>query len=453
MCACSAVQILYHATIRTPAPLLALVLLGVGPVRAEGPVSLVERLSPGAVYHVSSRSDMAGTLTPPATKEMPRPKPVRVNGDGAAEYDERVLALGTDGLVQKTIRNCQRLEIQRSVAEQPQQNVLRKEVRRLVVLRDKLTKAPFSPDGALTWSEIDLVRTDLFTPLLAGLLPTRPVNVQEKWAPATTAVQELTGMARIESSTLECTLAQVSTQGTRRLARVNFSGAVQGLSEIGPTRQQLEGYLLFDLDTSALTFLSLRGTHSLLDGDQKEIGRMEGRYALSREVKRSCPELADDALRGLAMDPTPENTRLLYDNPDLGIRFLHSRHWKVSGVRGSQITLDTPEGHGLLITVEPDSRTPTAVQFLTESRDYLLSQKARILQQEAPQQVRAAPPLDRFALDVEMAGKPAWLDYYVTRQPQGGALLAARLLPRDLATVRQEIDQLARSVVITRNLK
>jgi hypothetical protein len=355
--------------------------------------------------------------------------------------------------VQKTLRICQRFEIQRSVAEQPQQNVLRPEVKRLVVLRDKQAKAPFSPDGPLTWSEIDLVRTEIFTPLLAGLLPARTVREQDRWSPSTAALQELTGMVQIESATLECTFSQVTRQGSRTVARVTFSGTVQGNSEVGSTRQQLDGYFLFDLDSNHVAFLSLRGAHSLLDENKREVGRMEGRFVLTREVKPAAGELADDVLRGLALEPTSENTRLLYDNPDLGVRFLHSRRWKVNGVRGTQITLDTPEGNGLLVTVEPDSRMPTAAQFLAESRDFLTGQKARILETYPPQQVRANPSLERFVLEAEMGGKRLWLDYHLLRTAQGGALLAARLLPGDLPAVRQEIEQIARSVTITRKIE
>jgi hypothetical protein len=52
-----------------------------------------------------------------------------------------------------------------------------------------------------------------------------------------------------------------------------------------------------------------------------------------------------------------------------------------------------------------------------------------------------------------MGGQKFWMDYYVTRQAGGGATLAARLPPRELATVRKEVAQLARSVVITRKIE
>jgi hypothetical protein len=45
------------------------------------------------------------------------------------------------------------------------------------------------------------------------------------------------------------------------------------------------------------------------------------------------------------------------------------------------------------------------------------------------------------------------LDYFVVRQASGGATLAARLLPADQATMRKEVEAIARSVRVTKTIK
>ena len=42
------------------------------------------------------------------------------------------------------------------------------------------------------------------------------------------------------------------------------------------------------------------------------------------------------------------------------------------------------------------------------------------------------------------------MDYYVTRQNNGGATLAARLPPNDLAAMQKEVERIALSVAVTR---
>lgn len=426
----------------------------VATTRAEEPVRLVEAFPAGYSYHVSSRVELSGSVTLPAEKDKPVPKPLTVTGESAIEYDERVLTLDKEGAPQKTIRIYRRLDFQRKVGDQPQENTLRPTVRRLVLLRNKNTEVPFSPDGPLTWNEIDLVRTDVFTPALAGLLPGKPVKSGDRWTASAEAVQELTDLERVEGGSLECKLEQIAALEGRRYARVALSGTVRGMNEDGPNRQQLEGYYFFDLETNHLSYLYLKGIHSMLDKDGKELGRMEGRFVLTRQANHRGKDLSDEALRGVALEPTPDNTLLLFDNADLGVRFLHPRRWRASVLQNRQVALDGADGSGLLLTLEALARVPTGAQFLVESRQYLQQQKAKELRAVPPHRVQAAPKeLEHFALEIENGGQRVLMDYYVARQADGGATIAARLLPTDLAALQKEVEGIARSVTITSKQK
>jgi hypothetical protein len=417
--------------------------------RAEETVLLAERFASGTQYHVSVRVDLAGTLSLPAEKGKPAPRPVVLSGDSALEYDERVLSLDKDGAVQKTARLCRRTDFRRTIGGQLQETNLRAAVRRLVILRRDNTEVPFSPDGPLTWGEIDLIRTDVFTPALAGLLTDRPVRPGDHWVATEGAVRELTDMERIDEGKVECRLEQVTVAEGKRRARVSLSGTVRGLNEDGPNRQLLEGYFYFDLESNRLSYLYLKGAHTLLDKDGREVGRVDGRFVMTRQPATNCPELSDDGLRGVAVEPDADNTRLLYDNPDLGVRFLYPRRWRVSIVRGTQVTLDGADGSGLLLTVDPPGRSPAGAQFLAESRDWLVKQRARLTREDPVRQLRADPALESFGLEAELGGQKFLMDYYVTRQLAGGATLAARLLPGDQAATRREAEKLARSITLT----
>jgi len=421
-----------------------LALLSPTAAAAADPVTLQERFTPGYQYQVRMRTDLTGTLTPPATKDKPNPKQLELRGDSAFEYGERILAV-EQGQVAKSVRYYQRMELKRTVADKPQENKLRPTVRRLIVLRNKALKAPFSPDGPLLWSEIDLMRADVFTPALAGLLPLRAVQVGDTWSATNPALVELTGMDRIEEGQVECKLEEVGRQ-----VRVAFTGTVKGSTEDGPNRHHLQGYYLFDQGSSHLAYLYLKGVQSLLDSSGKEVGRNEGRFVLQRSLQVPCPEISEEGLRGLTLEPNAENTQLLYDNPTLGVRFSYPRRWWPSSVRGQQVMLDSADGHGVMLTVEPLDRVPTGAQFLTESRKWLQDQKAKLLRIDQPAAVAGVPGMEHFALEAEMGGQKFLMDYHVIRQANGGATLAARLLPADQDSARKEVERIARSLVITR---
>src|SRR5204862_4039693 len=133
----------------------------------------------------------------------------------------------------------------------------------------------------------------------------------------------------------------------------------------------------------------------------------------------------DTALRGLSLEPNADNTLLLYDNPELGVRFLYPRRWRVELVRGRQVTLGEAKGgagNGLLLTVEPPANVPTVAAFLAENQAYLTAEKAKVLGGDRPRR-RSGPPdeLDEFGLDVEMAGRRARWECYGVRRRCGGA--------------------------------
>ncbi|MBY0523180.1 MAG: hypothetical protein K2R98_07265 [Gemmataceae bacterium] len=416
---------------------------------AQEPVKLREQFPVGYQYHVSSRVEINGSLTLPPQKDKPASKPLTVTGTSAIEYDERILA-AADGQAQKTLRIYRKMNFDRKVGDQPQQSALRPAVRRLVLIRHKNAEVPFSPDGPLLWGEIDLIRVDVFTPALLGLLPDKPVRVGDRWTASNAAVEELTDMDKIDEGRLECRLEELTTLAGRRHARISLLGSVRGLNEDGPNRQQVDGYFYFDLESNHLSYLTFKGVHALLDKDGKESGRIEGRFVLTRQAHTRSPDLSDEVVKALVVEPNADNTQLLYENPDLGVRFLYPRRWRIGGVSGRQVTLEEPGGNGLLLTLDPLARVPTIGQFLIETRDFFQKQKAKVLRTEDPRRIQAAPQeVETFALEIEMGSQKATMDYYVFRQAQGGGTVAARLLPTDLAATRKDVERMVRSVTIT----
>jgi hypothetical protein len=439
-----------HCRCFSIAPLL---LLGLLPLvaRAEDPIRLREEFPTGYQYHVSTRSDLTGSVTLPAEKDKPAGKPLNISGDSVIEYDERVLTVDKEGQVQKTARVYRKLEFQRKLGDQPQQSSLRPEVHKLVLLRYKNQKGPYSPDGPLTWGEIDLVRTDVFTPSLVGMLPEKAVQVDDRWKASTAALQELSGMEKIDEGEVECRLEQFISLERRRHVRIGFAGTIRGVNDDGPTKQQLSGYFYFDLESNHLSYLFLKGVHILLDPDGKEVGRMEGRFTLTRQANQRCKDLNDEALRSWSLEPNAENTLLLYDNLDLGLRFLYPRRWRVAGGQGRQVALAGADGSGILLTVDAPENVPTPKQYLKESRDFLQGQKAKVLSFDEPRRVQDAPrEVDHFNLDVELGKERVLMAYYVARQSKGGVTVAARLPSNDLAALRKEVEGIARSLMITK---
>jgi hypothetical protein len=432
---------------------LFLGLLAAGRAPADETVRLKELFPADYQYHVSTRVTLSGQLTLPPPEKDKKPVTLTVKGSSTIEYDERVLD-SKDDAVGRTVRVYRQMDFDRKVGDQAQTSTLRPEVRRLVLLREKNFKGPFCPEGPLTPSEIDLIRTDVFTPALAGLLPDGAVKPGDRWTAQAVAVRELTDLDGLEGK-VECKLSDVRTLRGRRCAYVTLSGTVKGTNEDGPSEHKLDGSFYFDLESNQLTYLSLHGVHGLLDKDGKEVGRIEGQFTLTRETNSAVKELSAAALKGLELTPTADNTLLLYDNAELGLRFVYPRRWRVAGGVGRQVRLDGADGSGLQITLDPPAKAPTGKDFLAESRDYFTSQKAKVFRADEPTRVRGgAGELEHFTIDVEVKGDRVLMDYYVAKQDNGGATLAARLLPgKELDVVQKEVERIAKSVTVTKAIK
>ena len=356
------------------------------------PIRMKETFFAGGQYHVAIREEAAGELRLPAEGDKPPPPPLKVRGRGAQEYDERILDAGTESYpAPRALRIYRRVEIERTVGDQPQESTIRPAVRRLVILRNGHREVPFSPDGPMTWGEVHLVSKDVFTPALsAALLPDRPVSPGDRWTARPVAAQELTDLEQIDGN-LDCRFVEVTSINGRRLARVTFAGTVRGVSEDGPSRQQLDGFYYFDLESSHLSYLSLRGVHSLLDKTGQEAGRVEGRFTLTRQAHARSPELADEAIRGLALEPSAENTLLLYESAELGVRLLHPRRWRMQSAKGRQLFLDDANGNGIMVTLEPAASVPTAAAFLAETQAFIAKEKGKVLRTDGPRRLQGSP--------------------------------------------------------------
>jgi hypothetical protein len=277
------------------------------------------------------------------------------------------------------------------------------------------------------------------------------VSIGQQWRADVDAVKELTDLERIEEGSITCKMAPITTLEKRRHARVDLTGNVRGINEDGPNRQQLDGYYYFDLGSNHLSYIYLRASSHLLDKTGKELGKVEGQFVLTRHAK-SSHDLTETALRGVPLEPNDDNTRLLYENGDLGVRFLHPRRWRIANAGANQIMLDESAGAGLVISVEPLDRVPTAAQFQAEVAEWLRKQQARIQKSDPVRRLSLddGGDLDYFSMEVEMEGKPVVLEYYVVKQRLGGATFAARLNPSDAAATRKDIEQMARSLTVTR---
>lgn len=436
------------------ASLLA-VIPAVGLAHAADPaVTMVEAFDDKNVTRVEVKSSISGKISVPVGEGKPA-KVVALSGAHHFVYDERPLP-SEDATSKKLVRAYRTFEFARTIGEQEQKADVRKEVRRMVMLRSSDgKKAPFSPDGPLTFDEIEVLKNDPFCPtLVTGLLPPKEVTVGAKWPASEAAVIDLTdlNLDKLDSGGLTVEFVGVVLVDKRKHAKLTFDGTVKGANEEGPSRQQIDGTAYFDLENSRLSYMKVNGVHELLDDKGKATGKIEGTFTLTREASPKADEFTDAALKGVELKPTDDNTQLLFDNPDLGVKFLHPRRWHVGAVQGRQLTLDEPQGGGVLFTLLPATKLPTPVAFQDEVKAFLAKAKAKASPIPEPKRWQDKPAVDRFGFDVEFESGKARMEYAVLTTADGGLTVAARLPAKLAAELTPDLERVLKSLSVTKKI-
>ncbi|MCS7166836.1 MAG: hypothetical protein RMI91_08885 [Gemmatales bacterium] len=409
-------------------------------------MTLREELAVGQQYQVRCRVSLQGTLRLPPEKEGAPPTVLPFTGKSQIDYVERILELGSGNEVRRTFRVYERMHFHRVLGKQEQTSELRPLARRMVLVRHRHLEVPFSPDGPLLWSEIDRVRTDVFPPALVGLLPKAAVRVGDKWQATSQVLFELTDLEQIIQGQLECRFERIVVQASARLAQVSLEGTMTGMSEDGPARHQLSGFYYFDLDNRLLTYISLEGKQSLLDSEGKSVSELRGQFVMTRQRVHDHPWVSDQALRGLKLVPDEENTRLLFEEPELGLGFIYPRRWTVRRADARQVALAEPQGASILITLDSSGQVWTGAKYQQHVEQWLAQEKASVHRRSG---IRAldhpAGKLEHFQYEVTLRGERVILDYYAYQHSAGSMTVAGRV-PSTQPSLVEDISVVARSL-------
>jgi len=400
------------------------------------------------------RNDLQTSLTgriavPEAIEPGAKPKPPKVVamvGRSRLVYDE--VHRGSDGdknLI--STRLYRELSIQRKLGDTDQGAEVRPAVRRVVVLRSSSGKKnPFSPDGALTLNEIEVLRRDLVGPaLVTGLLPSTPAKPGQSWLVGEQTVRELTDYETISENKLVVTFDGVLTLAGRNQARLSLKGTVRGVGEDGPSAQTMDGTLYFDLESKHLASLSFSAVSRIPAPDGKTTaGEIKGTFLLNRTRVPMEPLLSLDKLATDSLKLTDTNSAVLADEPELGLSFEHSRRWRTTRTTERGLTLEERSGAGV-VTFTRTAVLPTATRQIEDAKAFAAKQNWKIVTQS---EAKKAGELERFHQIVDDGKQRLRLDYLSLPAKTGGWIITARIPEAKSAELAPQFEALIKTLKV-----
>jgi hypothetical protein len=280
--------------------------------------------------------------------EMSLTGEIKVNRDGksdslpltaraAHEFPERVLAVGDRGLPEKTARAYETATAAITVAKDADNKSLRKERQLIVAQRTKDQALTYSPGGALTREELELVGDHFDTLCVTGLLPGKDVAVGDTWKVPDAVAQALCHFDGLTEQGLTCKLEEV----TGKVARVSVSGPANGIELGALVKLKIAATYRFDLEAKRLTWLEWKQTDDRDQGPASPALTATSTTTLTRQPIQRPDALSDVALVSVPADGKVPETLLYveYRHPKGKFELNHVREWQMVGEPDGRLVL------------------------------------------------------------------------------------------------------------------
>lgn len=178
----------------------------------------------------------------------------------------------------------------------------------------------FSLDGLMTREAVDLLDMPGDPIVLASLLPTRGLEINETYDVERWAAQMLCSLDVVTESSLTGQLRSANAEAAYLL----IEGEVEGARLGAPTKLKVTGTLTFDRRANYVSHAKV--TYS----EDAEIGTISpGLKAKTEVTVKRRPSTTEIAVDKVPVAVPESALKLYYDAPSWGLRMLHDRDWHV----------------------------------------------------------------------------------------------------------------------------
>jgi hypothetical protein len=297
-------------------------LSAVAAARAES-FAVDEPTSDTRVFQVSARQVITGTVETSLANGKAQSLPLAV--DAVQKYLERRLpAAGREAEAYRSLRLYQVAESKIDVEKTHSSGQL-VAARNLVVSQGRREGVSrYSPNGAMTRADVDLLNVPGDGLALLALLPKSNVESGEKWSPEAWVLQTLAGIDAVTKSELSCEIESA----TADVAVVKFTGAIEGATVGAATSVNVSGKLRYDRKGRYVRSVEMEQKEKRSVGAVSPGLTVTAKVTLERSPSADQGVLTDAVAEKIPLEPDVSVLMLNYDAP-WGIRLVHDRDWHV----------------------------------------------------------------------------------------------------------------------------
>lgn len=271
------------------------------------------------VFGVGTRVDVSGKTQP-----SPQVEPLKLTASAALSYRERrLLGPGVEAESFRSIRDYETTQTEIDVNGQKSTSKLGDHLK-LVVAQGRVDGVElYSLGGSLTSNELDLIRSPADSLALMALLPSKEVEVGDKWTPPVWALQMMMSLDAIAKGELTCTLTSVENQ----LARIQLEGKVEGSALSALSDVAIKGFYEYSLKERCISQCDFTQVEKRGFGPVSPAFEFSARIRLLRKPAQVSGRVTDQKLIDTASaEPKPSAVMLRFESP-WNIGFDYPRHW------------------------------------------------------------------------------------------------------------------------------
>lgn len=285
---------------------------------------------------------------------------------GAHAFAERVLAVGTNGLPEKSARHYESAKATIAVAGERTERTLRPERRLLVAQRGKDQAVVYSPNGGLRRPELELTSEHFDTLYLVGVLPGKEVKVGDTWKLSNGVAQALCNFDGLSEQNLSGKLESIKDG----MALFAVSGSASGIDQGAMVKVSVQAAGQFDLAAKRLIALEWKQKDDREQGPVSPASAVETTTTLTRKAIAQPSTLSDVALVSVP-DKEPLSAMLNLECTDPKGRFelMHPREWQTVSHTTEHLVLRLVERGDFIAqaTITPWKAAPKGQHLSAES--------------------------------------------------------------------------------------
>ncbi len=240
-------------------------------------------------------------------------------------YSRRLPSAGRDERAYRNLRSYNNASAFLSVGDEKNQSALPPVMKTIIADGGRDGLLYYAPEYVMSRDHIELLSIPGDPLAILPILPKTPVELNQEWPVDTWVAAMLTATEAVVDSHLNAKLIALDDAK----ATISFTGDIDGAIDGATTKIKFSGTGIYDRKLNLLSRIEYSQEEIRSIGAANPGMNVKAKTIIDRSVAPARPELSDDIIKSIKLDPGPKSQLLYFQPKGWKLRFFHDRDWHV----------------------------------------------------------------------------------------------------------------------------